>query len=128
MTDVTPLPFAQRHRRRDARLRIRQGLPALLVTLDGQVSATLLDLSQSGMQLYSAHPLRRGHDLIIWWLGFEAFGEVVWTGESEAGVEFHELLPPVVLLHTRDQIDQGQARNSTQSAYDHARAWYHGYR
>jgi hypothetical protein len=126
--NIAPSSSAQTGRRRDSRLRIRQGVPVQLMTLDGQDSASLLDLSQSGAHIRLKAPLRRGQDVILWWLGFEAFGRVVWTSGSEAGLEFHELLPAPMLLHTREQVDAGLARSTSEVAYETARAWYQGWR
>jgi hypothetical protein len=128
MDMAPPFPRSQQHRRRDSRLRIRQGVPAQLMTLDGQDSASLLDLSQSGAHIRLKTPLRRGQDVILWWLGFEAFGRVVWTSGSEAGLEFHDLVPTPVLLQTREQVDAGLARTTAEVAYETARAWYQGWR
>jgi hypothetical protein len=111
-------------RRRDSRLRIGKGVPARVLTLDGQASASLLDLSQSGAHLRSAAPMRRGQDLMLWWLDFEAFGRLVWISGDEAGIEFDELLPPSVLLETRMKVDESLAPSSEQFAYDRARNWY----
>lgn len=119
---------AQTGRRRDSRLRIRQGIPAQVLTLDGQDSGSLLDLSQSGAHLRLKTPLRRGQDVMLWWLGFEAFGRVVWVNDHEAGLEFHELVPEPVLIRTRQEVDSGKARSTQEVAYEAARAWYQGYR
>lgn len=124
---ASPYP-GQTGRRRDSRLRIRKGVPAQLMTLDGQEGVSLLDLSQSGAHIGLKAPLRCGQDVILWWLGFEAFGRVVWTSGNEAGLEFHELVPTPALLHTREQVDSGLARNTAEVAYETARAWYQGWR
>ena len=126
--DMAPPLRSQIGRRRESRLRIRQGVPAQVLTLDGQDTASLLDLSHSGAHLRVKSPLRRGQDVMLWWMGFEAFGRVVWSSGSEAGLEFHELVPGPVLVQTRQQVDAGLARSSAQVAYDAARAWYQGWR
>ena len=115
-------------RRRDARLRIRKGVPAQVMTLDGPLNGSLCDLSQSGAHLAMPAPLRVGQEVVLWWLGFEAFGKIVWANELESGVEFYDMLPPAVLLQTRDQVDQGLAPTTDQAAYDNARNWYLGHR
>ena len=115
-------------RRRDSRLRIRQGVPAQAMTLDGQHSASLLDLSQSGAHLRLSEPLRTGQDVMLWWLGFEAFGRVVWVSGKDIGLEFYDLVPVPVLLHTRQQVDAGKVRSTDEVAIDAARAWYQGWR
>lgn len=119
----------QTGRRRKSRLRIHQGVPAQMLTLDGQDSASLLDLSQSGAHVRSkCAPLRRGQDVMLWWLGFEAFGHVVRTRDREAGIEFYDPVPGPVLLQTREQVDGGLARSTAEVAYEAARAWYQGWR
>lgn len=118
---------SQTGRRRASRLRIRRGVPTQLLTLDGQATASLLDLSQSGAHI-RAKALRRGQDVMLWWLGFEAFGRVVWAGPDEAGVEFHDPLPNPVLMQTRQQVDAGLAPSTEQLAYAKAREWYLGHR
>lgn len=113
-------------RRRNSRLRL--GVPAQLITLHGQFTASLADLSQSGAHLRSRGELVRGEELVVTWLGFEAFGTVVWAVNGEAGLEFDEPLAEAILLQTRQQVDQGIAPSAEQAAYDGARSWYMGYR
>ncbi len=113
-------------RRRDSRLRL--GVPAQLITLSGQCSASLCDLSQSGAHLRTKGVLERGEDAVLSWLGFETFGRIVWTHDGEAGMEFDELLAPAILIQTRDQVDLGIAPSSEQAAYESARNWYLGLR
>ncbi len=110
-------------RRRDSRLRL--SVPAQLITLSGQFNASLCDLSQSGAHLQSRGQLSCGEDAVLTWLGFEAFGRIVWAGEGEAGMEFDELLAPAVLIETRDQVDLGYAPSVKQAEYEAAkRNWY----
>jgi len=113
-------------RRRDSRLRV--GVPAQIITLHGQFTASLADLSQSGAHIRTKGGLVRGEELVVTWLGFEAFGTVVWTALGEAGLEFDEPLAVPILLQTRQQVDQGLAPSSEQAAYEGARSWYMGYR
>jgi hypothetical protein len=115
-------------RRRASRLRIRKGVPAQLLTLDGQDTASLLDLSASGAHLRARKPLRRGQDVMLWWLGFETFGKIVWVNGNEAGMEFYDPLPTPILLQTRQQVDAGLAPSTEQQAYAMAREWYLGQR
>lgn len=118
---------AQTGRRRANRLRIRRGVPAQLLTLDGQVAASLLDLSQSGAHI-RAKALRRGQDVMLWWLGLETFGKIVWVDGNEAGMEFYDPLPSPILLQTRHQVDAGLAPSTDQQAHAKAREWYLGQR
>lgn len=113
-------------RRRNSRLRL--GVPAQLITLHGQFTASLADLSRSGAHLRTKGELFRGEELVVTWLGFEAFGTIVWTANGEAGLEFDEPLAEAILLQTRQQVDQGIAPSAEQAAYDGARSWYMGYR
>lgn len=113
-------------RRRDSRLRV--GVPAQIITLHGQFSASLADLSQSGAHIRTRGDLVRGEELVVTWLGFEAFGSVVWAVAGEAGLEFDEPLPVPILLQTREQVDMGLAPSAEQAAYEGARSWYMGYR
>ncbi len=113
-------------RRRDSRLRL--GVPAQLITLSGQSSASLCDLSQSGAHVRAKGVLERGEDAVLTWLGFEAFGRIVWAGDGEAGLEFDELLAPAILIATRDQVDLGFAPSTRQADHDQARDWYLGSR
>ncbi len=122
--DMAPPSTGYTGRRRDSRLRIRMGVPTQELTLDGQDSASLLDLSQSGAHIRVTAALRRGQDVMLWWLGFEAFGKVVWIEANEAGVEFDELLPTPVLLQTRQQVDAGLTPSTDQLAHERARDWY----
>lgn len=113
-------------RRRDSRLRV--GVPAQLITLHGQTTASLADLSQSGAHIRSKGKLVRGDQAVVTWLGFEAFGTIVWAASGEGGLEFDELLPEAILIQTRQQVDQGIAPSAEQAAYDGVRSWYMGYR
>ncbi len=113
-------------RRRDSRLRV--GVPAQLITLHGQFTASLADLSQSGAHIRTKGRLVRGDEAVVTWLGFEAFGTIVWAASGEGGLEFDEFLPEAILIQTRQQVDQGIAPNAEQAAYDGARSWYMGYR
>jgi hypothetical protein len=111
-------------RRRDSRLRLRRGVPAELVTLHGKFSAQLMDLSLSGAHVRAFSPTLVGQDGVISWLGFEAFGKVVWAREGEIGIAFYDPIEPDVLLKTRQQVDQGMVHTRDGIAYSHARDWY----
>jgi hypothetical protein len=111
-------------RRSCSRLRLRRGVPATLMTLDGQVSASLLDLSLTGAQVRAAVAFRMGQQMIVRWLGFETFGTVVWTRGTEAGIEFDEPLPPATVLHTRREVDRGQVQTPEQLSRQRARDWF----
>jgi hypothetical protein len=118
----------QTGRRRDSRLRLRRGVPATLMTLDGQISASIIDLSSSGAHVRAAFAFRTGQQMMVWWLGFETFGTVVWVRGADAGIEFDEPLPPAAVLHTRREVDQGQVQTPEQLARQRARDWFDGHR
>ncbi|MFC3102144.1 PilZ domain-containing protein [Altererythrobacter lauratis] len=113
-------------RRRDARLRL--GVPAQLITLAGQYTVSLADLSQSGAHVAARLPFEVSRDAVLSWMGFEAFGRIVWHRGCEAGIEFDDLLPEAVLLQTRQQVDSGKVRSFEQEVYEDARSWYLNYR
>ena len=114
-----PASQSSAHRRAFARLRV--GIAARLETLDGQQNVRLLDLSQSGAQVILSEPgpARRG---VLCWLGFEAFGEVVWREQDHAGLEFEGVLPMEWLLETRERAPM-VVRDDV---LDAARAWASG--
>lgn len=91
-------------RRRHSRLRVC--LPARLITLDGTLPATLLDLSVRGARLGIAAPeLRPGAQAVLTWAGFEAFCAVAWTRGAQCGLDFELPLQPGVLIATRALVD-----------------------
>ena len=91
-------------RRRHSRLRLN--LPAKLITRDGTLAVTLLDLSFSGARLgLGAAPLRAGASAVLSWASFEAFCTLVWVQDSTCGLDFEVPLHPQVLLATRDLAD-----------------------
>ena len=94
----------------------------------GQLSASLLDLSQTGAHVRCNRPLRRGQDAMLWWLGFEAFGKVVWASENEGGLQFYDPLPQAMLIKTREEVDLGRVPTPDEVANGHARDWYFGHR
>ncbi len=110
--------------RRDSRLRL--ALPARMVTLGGYSSVLLADLSQSGarVQLHEGEVLKPGAQGMLSWLGYEAFGAVVWCRYGFAGMEFDELLPADILLDTRERVDRGLALSEQQLDYLKAREWF----
>lgn len=115
-------------RRRDSRLRLRRGVPATLLTLDGQVTASLLDLSFSGAHVRANFAFRTGQQMMLWWLDFETFGTVVWARGTEAGIEFDEPLPTATILRTREEVDLGKVKSAEELARERARDWYFTHR
>ncbi len=110
-------------RRRHSRLRVQ--LPAQLITLDGTLAATLLNLSYSGAKLTipGAAP-RVGAWAVLKWAGFEAFCLVAWNDGDLFGLDFESPLKPNVLLATRDIADVTPPVDGSRTA---ARDWAIGY-
>ena len=105
MASREPLsPDISAGRRRHSRLRVH--LPAKLITLDGTLSATLLNLSYSGAKLLlGTRAVRRGSSAVLNWGAFEAFCTVAWVTGGHCGLDFDEALHPQVLIATRDLAD-----------------------
>ncbi|VWX52982.1 PilZ domain-containing protein [Novosphingobium sp. 9U] len=89
-------------RRASARLRVR--LAARLVSRAGTQHAVLTDLSTRGAQVALSEPLRIGDEVMVLWNGFEAFGDVVWSGQRHCGIALADPLAQAVLVATR-QLD-----------------------
>ena len=87
-------------RRRHARLRV--GLKARLITLDGLVHAVLADVARLGARVCAPDcELRPGREAVLVWDQYEAFGEVVWNDGQFVGLHFDQPLGAPVLLATR---------------------------
>jgi hypothetical protein len=78
-----------------------------LITLDGIVPVTLLDLSFSGAKVaLGSSELRLGAEAVLTWGdSFEAFCSVTWLHDGGCGLDFDEPLRPNVLIATRDMAD-----------------------
>ncbi len=101
---TAPSEDASAGRRRHSRLRVH--LPARLITLEGTLPATLLDLSfLGGKVVLGAAVLRRGASAVLSWGSFEAFCTVAWTRGQSCGLDFDTPLKPQVLIATRDLAD-----------------------
>jgi len=86
---------------RRGKARLRAGIPASLLTLDGRQTVSLLDLSESGARLkVKDHTeIRNG---ILKWLDFEVFGSVVWRKGEIVGVQFDKPIESDWVLDTRE--------------------------
>ena len=86
------------HRREHARLRL--GIGAIFIGLDGAQAVVLQDLSQTGAKLLLEHaqPISRG---FLRWLDYEVFAEVAWRRGRWCGVQFDALLSKDCLFATR---------------------------
>ena len=91
-------PSDQSPRRGYSRLRL--GIAARLETIAGKQSVRLIDLSQTGARLILSQP-GDARDAVLTWLGFEAFGSVIWREGDQVGMHFDDLVPTEQLLETR---------------------------
>jgi hypothetical protein len=87
--------------RRRQRPRLRVGLTARVETLHGKFDAQLIDLSQSGARLRTLSP-KLGRAVVLRWLDFEGFGDLVWEGDGVLGMKFDPPLSSEVILATRE--------------------------
>ena len=90
------------HQPRRAFSRLRLGIPARLLSLDGQQWVTLVDLSQSGARVVLDSTSRISGGLLRW-LGFEAFGDPAWQVRNELALHFDEPIEPAWLFETRQR-------------------------
>ena len=119
---VFPCDDATAGRRRHSRLRVH--LPARLITLDGTLHVTLLDLSFRGAKLViGPSTLRRGDNGVLTWGSFEAFCAVAWTRSQSCGLDFDAPLKPDILIATRDLADATPRIDTSRVA---ARSWVTG--
>jgi hypothetical protein len=71
-----------------------------LQTLKNKQAVQLLDLSQAGARLELPSPEPFG-SAVLYWLSFEAFGDLVWQKGRSVGLQFDTLLPLGCLVETR---------------------------
>ena len=89
------------HRREHARLRL--GIEATFVGLDGTQAVVLQDLSLTGAKVLLEHaqPISQG---LLRWMGYEAFCDVAWRKGHWCGVQFDEPVSQECLLATRAAV------------------------
>ena len=110
--------------RRRQRPRLRVGLTARVESLHGKFDAQLIDLSQTGARLKSLTS-GLGRAVVLRWLDFEAFGDLVWEEEGLVGMKFDPPLSNEVVLATRELVPAiVQEFDPTRDA---ARAWTLGH-
>ena len=80
-------------------------IPARLVTLNGTLPATLVNLSFTGAKLALSGFPPPGGDAVLTWMTFEAFCRIAWSDDRHCGLDFEEPLAPNILLATRDIYD-----------------------
>lgn len=118
--DTTPLVRGQR-----GHARVRIGVPARLVTMNGTSSCVLIDVSQSGARVCAAEPPRVGATVIVERISPELFGTVEWQRGDKFGVRFDTMLTldDVVQLRQLGDLEPQRARTDL---YAHARRWVTG--
>jgi hypothetical protein len=98
------------HTPRRAYSRLRLGVIARLLTLDGEQWVTLVDLSQSGARLMLGGSGKISGGLLRW-LQFEAFGDPAWQRGDELALHFDEPIDADWLIETRQrapvELDSG---------------------
>lgn len=90
------------HKPRRAHSRLRLGIPARLLTLEGQQWVTLVDLSQSGARIVLGTSGKVSGGLLRW-LGFEAFGDPAWQAGEELALHFDQPIELDWLIETRQR-------------------------
>lgn len=118
---LTPICQKEKLRRQHSRLRL--GIPARLETLYGAREVELLDLSQTGAKV-ALPQFEYVGTAVLHWLGFDAFGEIVWQDDGLLGMAFDVPLAPWLVLDTRNRAPS--VVSADQSASEAARAWASG--
>ena len=102
------------HKPRRGKARLRTGIPAALVTMDGRQGITLVDLSETGAGILVADP---GHIAggVLQWMGYEVYGAVVRRLGEDVGLQFDTPIDPAWVLETRAWLpnlndERGQLR------------------
>ncbi len=105
---------------------MRLSLPARLVALDFNLTVTLRDLSKSGGRIERAGMPLKSCDVVLSWLEFEAFGQIMWSHSGETGIGFYDPIPAQWLIATRDldQVDHRKDHRELQRR--HAQDWVKG--
>lgn len=86
------------HRRENARLRL--GIEAEFISMDGRQAVLLQDLSATGakVQFPSSHSFAQG---ILSWMRYEVFCDVMWIDGEWSGMQFEKPISRSCLLETR---------------------------
>jgi hypothetical protein len=111
------------HKPRRAYSRLRLGIPARLLTLEGQQWVTLVDLSQTGARIVLGASGKVSGGLLRW-LGFEAFGDPAWQAGEELALHFDEQIELDWLIETRQRA--AVEVNGDLHARRAAREWVNG--
>ena len=89
------------HQPRRGYARLRLGVMARLLTLEGEQWVTLVDLSQSGARVVLGDAGKVHGGGLLRWLGYEAFGDPAWQCGDELALHFDEPIDAAWLLETR---------------------------
>lgn len=94
-----PLPEIDSELIRRRHVRLKLGIPAVLLTLDERHEVRLVNLSQSGARVVLPRPkaVREG---VLEWLDYDSFAVAVWQDGDEVGLEFDRPLPRQWLRET----------------------------
>lgn len=116
-------PLVNSGRRACARLRLR--LPAELITLDGQGSAVLENISATGARVSSQFVLRPGASCILRLGRLELFADVAWCAQGRLGLMFEEPLAQGQLVALRN-LNPADLPNDRAASQDWARGFVNG--
>jgi hypothetical protein len=111
------------HAPRRGKSRLRLGIPAALLSVDGRAAISLLDLSESGARILlpGDAPVSCG---FLRWMDYEAFASVSWRDGRQAGLRFEEPIERDWLLDTREWLPA--LANAGDDVRRYAKAWVRG--
>ena len=98
---------------RRAEARVRLGIPATLILLDGHHRCRLDDLSCTGARVSLARAPSPGASGVLVVDGVEAFGMVVWSSADRCGFSFEDRVPTdnvVRLRHFADNFAENERK------------------
>ena len=109
---------------RRGKARLRAGIAAELVSVNGRQKVSLVDLSQTGARLrvHDSEPLGRG---VLKWMDFEAFGSVVRREGKDIGLQFEYPIDLAWVLDTKEWLSVRP--RGKDEVREFARDWVHGH-
>ena len=90
---------------RRGKARLRAGVPAVLITMNGRQVVSLLDLSESGAGLVVKDGWRLNGG-VLKWMDYEVYGKVVRRSGDSIGLLFDEPIDAAWVLETRAWLPQ----------------------
>lgn len=90
---------------RRGKARLRAGVPAVLITMNGRQVVSLLDLSESGAGLVVKDGWRLNGG-VLKWMDYEVYGKVVRRSGENIGLLFDEPIDAAWVLETRAWLPQ----------------------